>query len=153
MKNNETIHFKWKSEKNEQLKKVNKRMLWLLGSLAFLLLFIAVVSHNQIFGFAVILASAIIYSIKKTEPELLTIEIGDKGVRVYTSFISYEKILNFWIEETVHDGDYLLIVSKRRKIYYTNVISITSDIENKKLRNYLLQFIKEKEIDSSFLNN
>ncbi len=144
MLHNETIVFSWIVPEFEYKEK-KKDWFWLLGIGAVLLIGFGIFTKNYLFCFLVAIGSFLMVKTAHDQPEELTIEISERGIRYHKELFPYEKVFQFWIADSEKGGHILILYVNRR---LSPRISFTIDprIDPVELRNYLKEHVSESEM-------
>ncbi len=137
----------WKAPEYEYREKTPD-WFWILGIITLALAFAAVMLDNAPLGILIGLAgfSLALYGAKR--PEIVTFRIGPKGVKVKDKIYEYENLESFWINYDPPRKKQLIIRSK--KTFMPHIKIMLGEEDPEKIREYLLQFIKEEKIEESF---
>ena len=150
MLHNESIQFMWESPEFEYQEKT-KRWYWVVAIVATLLIVLAIILKNYLFGFFVVVGLLLTFILSTKKPMILPIEVSQRGIRVYNDMYPYEKLFAFWITYNSKNEPMLLLLSSQR---ITPLLSyrIGDDIELMELREFLAEFIEEQEMQDSMTN-
>ncbi|MFA6397619.1 MAG: hypothetical protein WDK96_02100 [Candidatus Paceibacterota bacterium] len=141
---NEKKIFEWNSyEFIHKEKKVD--WYWALGIIAISGTIISIIYKNYIFAIFIVLASTALAFFGSKPPEIITIKIDRKGIKIQDLLYSYKNIKSFWVNKS---EDKLILDSSRA--FMPIMVIPTKDIngveiEEDELRDFLLQFLKEEE--------
>jgi len=147
MLHTETITFSWDSPEFE-FKEKRKDWYWILGIVAVLVIVAAVLLHNYLFGFLVLIAAFLMLRLSTHSPLDLSIEVSQHGIKIHNEMYPYESIKQFWISYN-KDNQAILLLLTAQKI--TPMVSVVIDqrIDLMELRGYLGEFIAEEEMKES----
>lgn len=147
MLHNETIAFAWETNEFE-FKEKRKDWYWIVGIIGIILIIVAIILNNYLFAFLVGISAFLMISLATKKPLVLPIEISEQGVKIYTDMYAYDSLYGFWIRYDKKQQPILLLLSDRR---ISPIVSITlhEDINLIELREYLSEFIEEKEMKES----
>lgn len=147
MLHNNTIAFSWETIEFE-FKEKRKDWYWIVGSVAVVLIIIAIVLQNYLFAFLIGIAGFLMINLAAKEPLSFPVEISEQGVKIFEDLYKYESLYGFWITYNKKEEPILLLLSDRR---ISPIISITinDDIDLMGLREYLGEFIDEQEMKES----
>jgi len=138
----------WKAPEYEYIKK-SPDWFWAVGIITVGLLVSAFFLKSFLFGFLVLLAgfSIALYGAKK--PNIVSFSIGPRGIKIREILYEYENLKKFWINYDPPQKKELLIESK--KTLMPHIIIPLANENPKKIRDYLLQFLKEEKIEESLI--
>lgn len=147
MLHRETITYSWNTPEYE-FKKKRKDWYWIVGAVAIGLIVLAIILQNYLFAFLVGIGSFLMIHLASKEPLSLPVEISEQGIKIYKEHYGYEDIFYFWITINKKEESQLLFLTAQK---ISPVISVIIDerIDLMELREYLLNFLKEKEIKES----
>jgi hypothetical protein len=150
MLHKESIEFTWESPEFE-FKEKTKRWYWVVGIVAILLIILAIILKNYLFGFLILLGGFMMFVLSTKEPLILPVEVSQHGVKVHDSMYTYNDIFNFWIGENSKGQPILLLATNKRIAPIISVV-IEPHINIMQLREYILRFAEEKEMVEPFTN-
>ena len=147
MLHNESIAFAWETNEFE-FKEKRKDWYWIVGGAAVILIVISIIMHNYLFAFLIGIGGFLMMTLASKEPLSLPIEISEKGVKIYDDMYGYESLFGFWITYNKKQEPILLLLSDRR---ISPIVSITinEEVDPMALREFLLEFIEEQEMQES----
>lgn len=148
MLHKESIEFIWESPEFE-FKEKTKRWYWIVGIVALLLIILAIVLKNYLFGFLVLVGGFLMFILATKEPLSIPVEVSKHGIKVHEMLYPYSKITSFWIGENLKNEPILLFSSKRNINPIVSVV-IQQHINIMQLRDYLLEFVEEIELREPF---
>ena len=144
MLHKESIEYIWNSPEFE-FKEKTKRWYWIVGVVAAVLIILAVIFQNYLFGFLILVGGFLMFSLATKEPLILPIEVSQHGIKIHDDMYSYAEISAFWIGENKNQEPILLFATNRRIAPIISV-NIESHINIMQLREYLMEFTEELEI-------
>jgi hypothetical protein len=124
---------------------------WGIGLVTLVVVIVAVVYGNILFGALLIIGVGSLLYFTAREPQLLTITLSARGLRVNDTLFVYSKITAFWIEEedTIQeDHDRHLLLMTDRRIFPLLAIPI-GDTPPEEIKARLLPHIEEREMAES----
>lgn len=147
MLHKKTIAFSWDIPEYE-FKKKRKDWYWIVGATAVGLIILAIVLQNYLFAFLIAIGAFLMIYLASKEPLSLPVEISEYGISIYKEYYDYESIFHFWITTNKKNEAQLLLLTAQK---ISPVISVILDhqIEPMELREYLLNFLEEKEVKES----
>ena len=108
----------------------------------------AIVYKNYMFAAFILLASILVYQIKKREEPYIPIEIHSKGISINNIITEYGRISSFYIKEN-EDENYLLYRLKNTFMNAYKIIIIEPEVDIENLKKHLLNYLPEKELKQS----
>lgn len=147
MLHNETIAFSWETIEFE-FKEKRKDWYWIVGIIALVLIVIAIILQNYLFAFLIGISGFLMVNLATKQPLSLPVEISQQGIKVYNDLYKYESLYGFWVSYNKKEEPILLLLSDRR-ISPIVSLSIHPEINLMELREYLSEFIDEKEMKES----
>ena len=116
---------------------------WAVGIIALSTVIISFIYKNYIFAIFIILATTVLgmYGLKK--PEMMEVEINEKGVKIKNEFYPYKIIKSFYIEN--QGGKKKLLIHTKRIIMPIIALPIEEILEEK-VKLMLLKHSKEEEM-------
>jgi hypothetical protein len=148
MLHKETITFKWDSLEFE-FKEKTKKWYWISAIVIIIFIIGAILLKNYLFAFLILFGGFLMFVMSTKQPIVLPVEVSEHGVKIHDEMFPYTIIENFWIGENKNNNA-VLIIKTNKKI--TPVISINIDpqINIIQLREYLMEFVEEKEMKEPF---
>lgn len=144
-----TILYRWKEKEFE--KGVRTKQWYIFFSIVFLLLIgVALFFKNYLLAILIFIAGFILW-FSENENETQFVEISKRGIRIDDEYIPYEKIHAFWITKN-EIGKPILILKVERNLHPIETLAIGKNINLEELRNVLLEYIEEKEMDEPSSN-
>jgi len=143
----ETIIYEW-----DEIEFSNdKSFTWYLviGIISLLLIILAFYLRNYLFAF-IIFVGAVVLSFMEGK-EIHHVEISKHGIKSNDEVIPYEKIQSFWIGEN-ELGKPILILKVQRAFHPIETLPVPEKMGIEKLRNTLLEYIEEEEMDEPLTN-
>ena len=122
---------------------------WALGIVAFCIALTSILFHNIFFAILIVLAAIILGLLARTPPDLATIEISDRGIRINSTLHRYNEIISFWVEDEHHTDRPLLLVDTT-KFLSPNLIIPIEDIDPREIRAYLKERTNEVHMKEPF---
>ena len=116
---------------------------WALGVIAVSSAVISIIYKNYIFAVFIVLASAILFMFSLKKPEIMNMEINEKGVKIKDEFYPFEMIKTFWIEN--QGGEKKLLLHSSRILMPIIALPIEENLEGR-IRSALSNNLKEEEM-------
>lgn len=150
MIHDETIEFSWDTYEYEHREK-SKDWYWALGILVVIGAAIAFITKNLLFGFLILMGGFMIglFAGKKNQP--LSIEISKRGVTINGQLIDFSQINGFWLYRNPF-GIRKLILKTMRNFSPMVSLPIPDDMRATELRDFLLTYVSEQELQESFVD-
>lgn len=124
---------------------------WTVGIVAVGGIFLSLFFKNFLFALIIILFVATSFTLTKRKPKILPFEISRKGIRAGNVLYPYSLLESFWVideEDNMEDRIYL-----RSKKPLSPIIILPFDsslIDPEKIRDYLLDYLDEEELEEPF---
>jgi len=118
---------------------------WALGIVTISVVIISILLHNVLFAIIFVLAAFTIILLARREPELISFEISDKGIRINKTLHRYKEIISFWVEDEI--GDRPLLLVDTTKWSAPNLIIPIEHIDPALVRAYLQERATEKHMN------
>ncbi len=150
MLHKESLEFTWDSMEFEYKEKTKNWYIY-VGIVTLLLIVLSIIIKDYLFGVLILIGGFLMFSLSTKKPEILPVEISQHGIKIHGDMYPYTDIYSFWIGQNKRN-EAILLISTNRKISSTISVNIAPQINIMQIREFLLQFIKEKEIHESFTN-
>lgn len=138
--------FAWRTFEYEE-KERSVDWFWAVGIIGLTITIISFLYDNYMFGIMIFIGIACLIYFNARTPRELTISISNRGIRIEQELYVYQNIRNFWIEpQPRSDGRYHLILLTRRFFMPAFSIPLPQELDAGEVRNFLLEYIEEKEI-------
>jgi hypothetical protein len=135
----------WTTQEFEK-KERHPDWLWTVGLVFTLGAVVAFFYGNIFFGIFLVIAGAVVIIYALRNPKSLTIAIEDKGIRINGDLIQYEKIIQFWLDETDKPDKLLL----RVKGSFVPTLSLPLEgVSTETVRSALKPYATEEELRES----
>ncbi len=143
MIHDQTKQFIWDGVEHEHLEK-SVDWYWGLGIVIVTGIIIAIVSKNYLLAVLLFMGGLMLGFYANDKPAPVHVEISERGIKLNRDLYIYESIVSFWMYKDHKDREQLVIVTGR-KVLPQRIISLPSEISHLEIRNYLLDFVEEKE--------
>jgi hypothetical protein len=143
MIHDQTKQYSWEGSEHEHLEKTTD-WYWGLGIVIVTGVVIALLSSNYLLAILLILGGIMLGFYANDRPHPVHVELSARGIKLNKDLYTYETITSFWMYNDHKQRDQIIIMTGR-KILPQRIISLPNDIPAVDIRNYLLQFIDEKE--------
>lgn len=117
---------------------------WALGIVTLSVVVISILLHNALFAVIMVLAALTMILLSRTDPQPVSFEISDRGIRTGKILHRYSEILSFWVEDEVGDRPMLLVDTT--KWLAPNLIIPIEHIDPALVRAYLQERSTEKHM-------
>lgn len=142
----DNIFASWKAREFEYIDK-SVDWFWVLWIVAVCLSLVSIIFGNFITAILILVASfAVSLQASRIPPEV-EFKITQRGVNVDDDFYNYKEILSFWVNI---DEEPEIILETNKTLLSKLVIPIPQDINPEDIRNFLIEYIEEKEQDLPF---
>lgn len=139
-----TILYRWKENEFEGSPRTKVWYVWFTIVFAILII-IAILFKNYLLAVLLLVAGFIIwFSDNKDHKQF--VEISKRGIRIDDEYIPYERIHSFWVTKN-EIGKPILILKVNRSLHPIETVAIGKDINLEELRNLLIEYIDEKEME------
>lgn len=121
---------------------------WAIGISAFGIVLASIILGNYIFAILIIVAvlALVIFSLRG--PRLIDVEVNNRGIVLDKYFYSFGSLESFWIEG---DSFHPKILFKSNKFWMPYIhLPITEEISIEEVRDFLLQYLEEEELNEPF---
>lgn len=147
MLHKETIMFSWETPEFETKTK-RKDWYWIVGIVAVVLIILALILKNYLFAFLIGIGAFLMIHLSTKEPLPMEVQISKRGIKIHENLYTFESMNAFWIKENKKQERVLLILSDQETAPLVS-ITINEMIDVMELREFLLEFVEEREMTSS----
>jgi hypothetical protein len=135
---------RWSAYEHEHIER-GSDWYWALGVVAVSVAITSVLLGDFLFGVLIIVAAFTIALHSRKPPEIATIEVSERGIRVNDTLHRWREIISFWVEdEHAHHRPLLLVDTK--KFLSPNLIIPIEHIEPALVRAYLKERVEERHM-------
>ena len=137
----------------EEFKKTQKTGTWYLawGFLSLAIIVFAITQKSPLMALLFVLISVIAYLFSQKQPRKIKFIISEKGIKINNKLYFYDNLKSFWI---FYDPPRKKELSLKSKKVFMPYIALPIANQNPiKIREYLLEFIPEKEHQESLADN
>jgi hypothetical protein len=140
----------WKALEHHHHQEKTPDWFWIVGTVTVAGAILSIYFGNVLFGVFILIACITAFIQSHTKPEIKTYRITRRGVQIGKSIIPYSTLESFWvIDEEINDR----IILKSQKVLMPYIVvpfdSMKTDPDE--IRNYLLDYLHEEEMDEPFL--
>ncbi|HEY4508803.1 MAG TPA: hypothetical protein VJC13_00785 [Candidatus Paceibacterota bacterium] len=121
---------------------------WIVGIVTVSIALVSVILNNLIFAILILVASFTLSLFASRRPEIIQIDIDDKGVTIGKNHYKYADLESFWIETREHIPKVLL---KSKKTFMPFIVIFIEDIGPDEIHEVLSQHLPEEEHTEPFL--
>ncbi len=113
---------------------------WAVGIITIALSVTAIILHNVLFAFVIILSGFVLSVYAARPPKEIDIVIDDFGIRVEKTFYPFHTLESFWIEETEENSKVLV---KSQRLIMPYIILPVGDADTDEIHAYLSRHLPE----------
>lgn len=117
---------------------------WAVIIIAISIVVISIMMDNILFAILVVLAVTTLLIFSNREPQIIEVEIGDRGVRVVKELYPFSSLEAFWVDDSNKDEPKIILRSK--KTIMPLVIIPIDEYTHEDIRLVLLDKLEEKEM-------
>lgn len=143
MIHNETKKYIWSVAPYEHYER-SVDWYWGLGIVITVITVLAIISHNYLFAFLMVLGGILITLSLRKAPSDMQIEVSERAVSINGHTYQYDQIKSFWMYKDLKDNPNLLIHTTRG-IFPKIVIPLLPDMDFVELHTFLIDKITEEE--------
>ncbi|MFT7557802.1 MAG: hypothetical protein ACI83D_000472 [Planctomycetota bacterium] len=122
---------------------------WGIGLVTLAGAVLSFVFGNTLFGILILIGGVLLMAFSRHKPKDVEVSLSKVGVSINTDFASYETINTFWIHVDKHEH-YKVFLQFDPEGEVKMVAPIAEDIDPGQVREFLLNYIKEEELQESF---
>ncbi len=123
---------------------------WTVGIITGALVLTSMIFGNFLFALVLALGVFTLTVFTARKPNMITVDITDKGVRVDTVLYPYHSLESFGIDEEHHHGSRLFLKSKKVVMPLITLPLATQDFEE--VRTFLTTHLKEETFEQSMVH-
>ncbi len=120
---------------------------WVLGIVAAGAAITSIIFGNVLFAIVIVIGAFVLALFAARPPNVISVEINAKGVRVEKTLYPFRSLKSFWIDEDHHDGARLILVSQKMIMPYVTVPVAHEEIDA--LRDFLETNLKSEPFEES----
>lgn len=138
----------WRAAEYEHIHRTPTWFLW-VGGIALLLLLFAIWQKNFFFAMFVVIASILLMSLSRREPDTIDFKVSERGVGVAKHFYEYDEFEHFAIRNRPGALDEIIL---RRKMLMNPFLRIPADSRTaEKAREILKEKLQEVDHEDSLI--
>jgi hypothetical protein len=139
----ETV-LRWSAYEHEHFER-SSDWYWALGIVAVSIAITSVLLSDLLFGILILVAAATIALLSREAPDIATIELSERGVRINGTLHRYREILAFWVEDEHPDRRPLLLVDTTKWLSPNLIIPI-EHVDPRLVRAFLMEHTEERHM-------
>jgi hypothetical protein len=146
----QTKKYEWDALEYEHQEK-STDWYWALGIAIVVGTILCIISHNYLLAVLLVFGGFMIGYYADDKARHVHIELSDRGVKIDNDLYIYESMGHFWMY-TDHKNRNRITIITGRKIMPQTTLTLPETIPATEIRDYLLQFLEEKEIKPSIID-
>jgi len=123
---------------------------WTVGIIASALVLTSVIFGNYLFGLVLAIGTFTLTLFTLRKPNVITIEINDKGVRVDSTLYPFHTLDSFGVSDDQHHGIRLFLRSKKVVMPLITLPLVEKDAEE--IRVFLADYLKEDTFEQGLMH-
>ncbi len=123
---------------------------WAVGIISLSVAVIAIILGDGFFAILVLLGILMLVSFTMKPPRILTISIDQRGLIIEKEMYPYATLESFWVD--IKNEENPKIIFKSKKAIMPLIIVPLEDYHHLEARDFLLQFLEEKEMEEPLAN-
>ncbi|MFA6158543.1 MAG: hypothetical protein WC763_02860 [Candidatus Paceibacterota bacterium] len=120
---------------------------WALGIVAAAAAITSVIFGNILFAIVIVIGAFVIALFAARKPNVVSVEVNDKGVLIEKTLYPFKSLKSFWIDEDHRDGARLILVSQKVIMPYIMVPVAHDEIDM--LRAFLETHLESEPFEES----
>ncbi len=117
---------------------------WAVIIIAICIVVVAFIVHDGLFAIFIILATGALLAFSIREPQLVDINIDQRGFTVGNDTYPFATLHEFWVDISEKNNEKIILRSKRALLPL--IIIPIEDMHHLDVRGFLLQYLPEKEL-------
>lgn len=150
MIHDQTKQYEWDAMEYEHREK-STDWYWALGIAIVVGCILAIISSNYLLAVLIALGGVFIGFYGNDRPFHVHVEISERGIKLDRNLYAYEAIKSFWMYHD-HRGHNRLLIVTARPVMPMRIVTLPDDIPATEVRDYLSNFIEEKESKPSTID-
>lgn len=150
MIHDETKEYEWDAMEFEHREK-SVDWYWALGIAVVIGVILCIISKNYLLAILLIMGGGMIGFYANEKPLPVRVEISERGIKMNQDLYTYESISSFWMYKDHRNHNRLIIVTSRA-IMPQRIVTLPDNVSFPEMRNYLTQYITEKETHPSLID-
>lgn len=150
MVHNLTKTYKWTFREYDHEEKSTK---WMAAFLVAILAgsLIAILLSNNLLAGIIIIGGTLLFYLSRREPDEVTLEISERGIKQNEQLYPYEQIEAFWITDSEPTKQTHLLLLTNRNLFPLLSVPLPDGIDVINLRKFLQNFIEEQELKEPWI--
>ncbi len=124
---------------------------WGLGIITITGCILAIVAKNYLLAILLGLGGFMLGYYGNDKPRDAHVELSERGIRINEDFYRHETIKSFWMYLDHKKRERIIFITGRR-VMPERIITLPDTISPNEMRNYLLEYIEEKETKPSTID-
>ncbi len=145
-----TKKYEWDALEYDHLEKTTD-WYWALGIIVVVGTILCIIAHNYLLALVLVMGGGMIGYYANEKPRPIHVELSERGMKLDQNLYTYDTMGNFWMH-TDHKNRKRLTVITGRKILPQTSLTLPDTIPPVELREYLSQYLEEKEIKPSLMD-
>lgn len=143
--NDDVSIFYWKSLEHNVPKKSND-WFWGMGISAICICTAIIIWGNLLFAVFILVSFIILFIFNTKAPRIVEHSVTEKGILIDNEMFKWKELKEFWIDEF---GELTIDTTK---IFHPRIhLDLSNKINTEDLRDFLLKYLKEEEVEPSKL--
>lgn len=140
----------WQAIEHHHHEEKSSDWFWIVGTISIVGAILSIYFGNILFGIFILIAGMATFIQAHTVPEIVTFRITRRGVQRGKSILPYSTLQSFWvIDEEINDR--IILKSEKFLMPYIIIPYDSMKIDPDEIRNYLLEYLNEEEMDEPVL--
>lgn len=115
---------------------------WIVAIVTISIAIISIILNNLIFAILIIISSLTLSLFASKKPEMVEVDIDNRGITVGKNYHPYGDLESFWIETR---DSYPRILLKSKKLFVPFIMILIEDIEPQEINLLLSKYLPEQE--------
>lgn len=150
MIHDQTKKYSWDATETEHPQK-SVDWYWGLGIVIVTGIILSIVGKNYLLAVLLGLGGVLLGYSANDKPHPVSVEVSGRGIKINKDLYIYENIVSFWMYTDAQNKNQLLLVT-RRAWMPKHIISLPDSFSAEELRQYLLDYVEEKETKPSTID-
>lgn len=138
------VSLRWSAYEHEHIER-GSDWYWALGIVAVSIAITSMLFHDVLFSILILVAAVTLALVSRTPPDLATIEISDRGIRINGRLHRYTEIISFWVDDE-HPAHRPLLLVDTIKFLSPNLIIPIEHIDPRVVRGFLKERVEERHM-------
>lgn len=124
---------------------------WGLGIVFVTAIVLCIISHNYLLAALLFIGGIMVAVYANDVPKSVHVEISERGIKLDRDLYTHDTIKSFWMYVDHNDRNRLILVTGR-SVMPQRIVTLPDTIEATDIREFLLNFIEEKEVKPSTID-